>query len=96
MYLKMRGLCKESLIDSYWIPQNNHFKDASPLYYVGFTSSRIYRIPSTEVWDLSTFGKEKNPSGFSENNLHGILLGRSQWIVENDGKNVVTEDLQLL
>ena len=86
MYLKMRGLCKASYIDSYWIPQNNHFKDASPLYYVGFTSSRIQRIPASEEWDLSTFGKEKNPKGFSEANLHGVLLGRSQWLIENDGR----------
>ena len=95
MYLQLRGLCKASYIDLYWIPQNNHFKDASPLYYVGFTSSRIVRNAHTEEWELSTFGKEKNPSGVSDSNLHGVLLGRSQWLVQNDGRSWPSRDFQL-
>ena len=82
----MRGLCKDSFIDSFWIPQNNNEDDDDRFYYAGLTSSRIYHNAATEEWDLSTFGKKKNPSGATDSNLHGILLGRSNWFIKNDGK----------
>ena len=84
IYLKMRGLCKSSSIDTYWVP-HNYRENKDPYVYVGLTSSRISFNPDTEKWNLVTYGKKKNPIGSSEAILHGVLLGKSQWLIENDG-----------
>ena len=81
----MRGLCQDSMIDRYWVPQNNNERE-DPLYYVGFTSSIMMFNNGNKNWEMTVPKYPVSLSGVSGATQHSILLGRSNWIVENDGR----------
>lgn len=93
VYLKMRGLCPDSMIDRYWVPQNGNERE-DPLYYVGFTSSRMMFNPGDNNWEMTVPKYPVSLSGVSGATQDSILLGRSNWIVENDGKVLVNIKIQ--
>lgn len=84
VYLRMRGLCPKTNIDTFWIPQNADGK----LFFRGIENSRIDFVKdlSREGWEISVEQSVRGTSAFSMATLHSFLLGKSTWIVSNDGK----------
>ena len=82
VYLRMRGLCEDSNLDVYWVPGNaNH-----EIFYIGFTTSKIDYDQSLEKWLYSGEGTAKKTTAYTESTFHSFILGRSDWIIENDCK----------
>ena len=80
----MRGLCDDSKIDKFWVPQNNK-NNHDPLFYAGLISSMITYNPLSEEWNMVVPKRPVALKGTSETTLHSNLLGRSTWLVQNDG-----------
>ena len=87
--LRMRGLCSDSLIDTYWFPQN-YKEGQDPLYYIGVKSSKITFSPVKRVWELVVSGQTLPTYGTSKSSHHSVILGRSNWMIESDGKYAQT------
>ena len=83
--LKMRGLCSDSLVDVLWFPQN--YKQVhDPIFYIGVKSSKITFNPVRRVWELVVSGQPLPTYGTSKSSQHSVILGRSNWMIESDGR----------
>lgn len=83
VYLKLRGLCEETNIDTYWMPITEEGK----YYLLGTSWSIIQFNASKRGWDLEVLDREESTVGFSKLSFHSFVLGKSNWLIENDCKN---------
>ena len=73
IYLTLRGLCKDSNIDTHWVPRND---PRSRHFYLGIASSRMMFDSQTSHWKLSVVGKEENTIGTYKASFDALLLGK--------------------
>ena len=80
VFLKLRGLCPASNIDTFWTVQNEH-----GLYFLhGIQSSEIRYDSENLKWNLKVYGKKQHTNAFSEISYNSFLLGKSDWLLNND------------
>ena len=91
-YLKLRGLCPNSAVDTHYQPRNGR-KDIRKLKFVGLRTS-IEFDDANKIWTLSVAGS--NVTGTSKATHSSFMIGKHNWTVEGDsscngGRNYVTE-----
>ena len=80
IYLKLRGKCPESVIDTFWSPQNEE-----GLYVLhGSKTSEIRYIPETSSWKLEAISGTQFSTASTTASFHSFLLGKNSWIITND------------
>ena len=79
-YLKLRGLCKESLIDTYYLPKNN-LTDINEFRLIGLHTSIEFEQMS-ELWKLSV--AESNVTALSKSTHASMTLGKHNWTISGD------------
>lgn len=82
IYLRLRGLCEETNIDTYWMPQSEN----GQYFLLGVTWSKIQFNETQRGWDLIVKDRQENTTGFAKLNFHSFVLGKSEWSIENDSK----------
>ena len=80
-YLSMRGLWDTSLLDVYYTPVTTK----NQLRFKGYETTEINYNPVAERWELSVVFRETEAKAYSYSSYHSFILGRSQWLVQNDG-----------
>ena len=80
-FLTMRGLCPISLIDIYYEP----FNIGEGFIYRGWDTTNISFKKERKEWVLNVGYRPLKTGAFSDSSYHSFLLGKSNWIVENDG-----------
>ena len=86
MFLKMRGLCSESTIDTFWTPQTEEGQ-----YILQGLMNSIIEFDN-EKWNLKALGGGMNEPtlAFSDISYHSFVMGKSNWFISNDkGKQVI-------
>ena len=76
----MRGLQQSSYIDIYYEPLNV----GESFIYKGWETSTISFDDTREEWVLSVGYRPRMTRAVSYSSYHSFLLGKSNWIVEND------------
>ena len=85
MFLTMRGLCKESNIDQYFVPKNLP-RDGQTLFY-GISKTMIQYDQENGLWHLSVMSIGEKTIATTEASKHSFLLGSNIWTVESDNKD---------
>ena len=80
MYLKLRGLCNNSAIDTYYKPMNNP-NEIWKLKLIGLQTA-IEHDASSGLWKLSVV--ESNVTAASKTSLASYTLGRHNWTISGD------------
>ena len=83
VYLKLRGRCPESVIDTYWTVQT----EMGQYFLHGIDTSVIRYDYTNNIWTLNAAGKDQFASGSSGSPYHSFLLGKSKWFLKNDQSN---------
>ena len=84
MYMQMRGLCEDSNIDQYYVPQN--IKGEGSFILVGLKNTVIEFKPLESVWKLTVFGTSQNTSVSADSSKTSYLLGSHTWTIKEDYK----------
>ena len=84
MYLQMRGLCPDSNIDQYYVPQNK--KKHGAFMLIGLKNTVIEFMPEESVWKLAVFGKSQKTSATTDSSKFSYVLGSNTWTIEEDNK----------
>ena len=84
MFLTMRGLCPDSNIDKYFVPQNMEY-DSQTLFR-GLFKTIIEYDKANSVWHLKVLGVNSVTVATSDASEHSFLLGMSRWKVIGDNK----------
>jgi hypothetical protein len=84
MFLTMRGLCPDSNIDQYFVPQNKDH-DSQTMFH-GLFKTTIKYHEDDQIWQLKVFGYNSKTIATSQASKHSFLLGLSQWTVTGDNK----------
>ena len=79
-YLKLRGLCKDSAIDTYYLPKNN-LTDIRQLRLIGLHTAIEFDQVS-DLWKLSV--AESNVTALSKTTHTSLALGKYNWTVNGD------------
>ena len=79
-FLKLRGLCKNSAISTYYQPKND-VTDINQLRLIGLSTTIEYNKISG-LWKLSV--AESNVTGLSKTSLESFTLGRHNWTISGD------------
>ena len=82
MFLTMRGLCPDSNIDKYFVPQNNEY--GGQLLFRGLFKTIIEYHKTDLMWHLRVVGKNSVTVATSDASKQSFLLGRSEWTVMGD------------
>ena len=82
MFLTMRGLCPDSNIDNYFVPQNN--ENDSQTLFRGLYNTIIEYHEADHMWHLMAFGVNPKTVATSDATKHSFLLGTSEWTVTDD------------
>ena len=80
-FLKLRGLCNDSSIDTYYKPMNN-LTDAKKLNFYGLRTTIEYD-QERGLWRLSVTDENK-VSAISKASLASFTLGRHNWTISGD------------
>ena len=80
VYLKLRGLCNDSAIDTFYRPKNNP-SDLRKLKLIGLRSN-IEHDAQIGLWKLSVVGR--NVTAVSKTSLASYTLGRHNWTISGD------------
>ena len=81
VYLKLRGRCPDSVIDTYWTPQT----EGGQYILHGIQTSEIRYDPASITWKLKAVGKGVGwLSASSDAAFHSFLLGKSNWQITDD------------
>ena len=72
------------LLDKFWVPRSLK----GLIRYYGIGSSEAQFNYDKNIWNLKVIGKLENTSGFSENSMAGLLLGKSNWQILQDNKGI--------
>ena len=80
MFLKLRGKCSESIIDTFWTPQ----MDEGQYFLHGLMRSMIKF--DNEKWNLRAIegGKSEPTLAVSDISYHSFVMGKSNWFISND------------
>ena len=84
VYLKLRGLCEDSNIDTYWVPGT----DLSLYKLYGTVSSEIGFQAEKSNWKLTVFSRTEKTVATSQLTYHSFAMGKSLWLVVNDSKGI--------
>ena len=84
MFLTMRGLCPDSNIDRYFVPQNKEY-DGRTLF-CGLFKTIIEYHTADNLWHLKVVGVNSLTVATSDASEHSFLLGMSNWSVTGDNK----------
>ena len=80
VYLKLRGRCSESVIDTYWTVQTNMGR-----YFLhGIETSVIEYDDDNNIWNLRSVRDNQVTSASSDSSYHSFLLGKSKWLIFDD------------
>ena len=83
-FLKLRGLCQYSRIDSLFMPRNTR-QDIRQLEYIGQSGTIIHFKQNQKEWVLQVLDNfEVKTQGTSASPLVSFALGKHQWEIEND------------
>ena len=80
-FLKLRGLCNDSLIDIYYQPMNNP-SDVRTIHLYGLRTNIQY-VEERNLWKLSVASKN-NVTARSKASLKSFTLGRHNWTINGD------------
>ena len=81
LYLKLRGLCPDSYIDKFWVPDT----EKGRFMLRGITGAEIRFSKVKKRWQLTVLGrKEDTIATTSSTPYHSFVMGKSQWSVVND------------
>ena len=81
VYLKLRGRCPDSVIDTYWSPQTQ----GGQFILHGIQTSEITYDAESVTWQLRAIVSEVGwVSVSSDASFHSFLLGKSNWLIMND------------
>ena len=84
-FLTMRGLCPGSFVDIYYEPVNvGRGMYGDGFIYKGWYTTTILFDDIKEEWVLSVGYRPRMTRAVSYSSYHSFLLGKSNWIVEND------------
>ena len=72
IYLKLRGLCPSSTIDTFYFPKNI----AEKFVLLGITSTTVNFNPASERWEMNVSSKKEKTTGSSGNSFNSFLLGK--------------------
>ena len=80
IFLKLRGKCSESIIDTFWTPQI----EEGQYFLLGLMRSMIQF--DDEKWNLRALkgGKTEPTLAFSDISYHSFVMGKSNWFISND------------
>ena len=94
LYLELRGLCANSIIDKHYHPWNN-FSNSNEILLVGEKQSTIKFDETRKRWNLSVEGY--TVIGFSNASHHTYSLGKHKWSIIGDSgcTNEVEKELKL-
>ena len=81
MFLTMRGLCPDSNIDKYFVPQNKEY-DGQTLFRGLFKTIIEYK-EEDHKWHLMVVGLNSTMAT-SDASKHSFLLGMTNWTVKGD------------
>ena len=85
VYLKLRGKCPDSVIDTYWTPQ----AEGGQYILHGLQTSEIRYDQKSATWHLKAVNKGVGwLSASSEASFHSFLLGKSIWLIKNDTSGI--------
>ena len=84
VYLKLRGRCPGSLIDTYWTPQN----EGGQYFLHGIKTSEIKYNKESSTWQLKAIGENQISVASSDSPSHSFLLGKSNWYINNDKSRI--------
>ena len=79
-YLKLRGLCPNSAVDTNYQPRNGR-KDIRELKFVGLRTS-IEFDDAKKIWTLSVGGS--NVTGTSKATHSSFTMGKHNWTIVGD------------
>ena len=82
VYLKLRGLCLNSNIDTYWVTDTH--KGLFKMH--GIIGSEISYEFELNSWMLIVYSRPKTTLATSSLSYHTFVMGKSQWSVVNDTK----------
>ena len=82
MFLTMRGLCPDSNIDKYFVPQNKEY-DSQTLFR-GLFKTIIEHHKADNLWHLKVLGVNSKTVATSDASKHSFLLGLTKWTVVGD------------
>ena len=86
IYLRMRGRCKSSYIDEYYVPGNKPNHGAT--VYNGFRSTVIERSIEESVWKLKINEMAvANTTAESRASYKSFILGTHKWTISNDNSD---------
>ena len=80
VYLKLRGRCSESVIDTYWTVQT----DMGRYFLHGIKTSVIEYDDDNNIWNLRSVGENQVTSAVTDSSYHSFLLGKSNWLILDD------------
>ena len=89
MFLKMRGLCSESTIDTFWTPQTEEGQ-----YILQGLMNSIIEF-NNEKWNLKALGGgiTEPTLAFSDISYHSFVMGKSNWFISNDKGKILIQML---
>ena len=79
-YLKLRGLCPQSNIDTFYLPRNN--PEDGQLTFYGLKNTIIKYEEG--AWRLRVIGAKEKTRGVAHSSKHSFLLGHHSWEVTGD------------
>ena len=82
MILTMRGLCPNSNIDKYFVPQNKQHD--GKILFRGLFKTIIEYQKTDRLWHLKVVGFNSETVATSDASEHSFLLGMSEWTVTGD------------
>ena len=72
IYLKLRGLCPSSTIDTLYFPKNI----AEKFVLLGITSTTVNFNVASERWEMNVSSKKEKTTGSSGKSFSSFLLGK--------------------
>ena len=92
MFLKMRGKCSKSIIDTFWTPQMEEGQ-----YFLHGLMRSMIKFDNGK-WKLRAIkgGKTEPTLASSDISYHSFVMGKSNWFISNDkGKRLYLQGVQL-
>ena len=80
MYLQLRGLCPDSTIDRFYVPQNK--KRSGAVLLLGLHTTTIEYDTENMIWKLVEHSQ--NVTATADAPLASYMLGSHEWMVQND------------
>ena len=82
MYLQLRGLCPDSNIDRFYIPNNK--KRSGAVQIISLKTTIIEFEKDIKYWKMTEYSQ--NTTALIKAPLASFALGSHQWLIENDNE----------